>query len=111
MPPKISFLKRTQTKVIKDLYDKHHVVQDLIIPIQLLKKALLFFDKEINVRTRISTYYISKLIRKAGIAMDFLTNLFSLTIFNLDSHWELTRITDGFVCPGLPNLVVPCSAT
>ncbi|XP_054284082.1 delta(24)-sterol reductase-like [Macrosteles quadrilineatus] len=49
MPPKISFLKRTQTKVIKDLYDKHHVVQDLIIPIQLLKKSLLFFDKEINV--------------------------------------------------------------
>uniref|UniRef100_A0A1B6HI58 Delta(24)-sterol reductase n=1 Tax=Homalodisca liturata TaxID=320908 RepID=A0A1B6HI58_9HEMI len=49
MPPKISFLKKTQTKAIKELYDKHHVVQDLIVPIKFMKEAILFFEKEINV--------------------------------------------------------------
>lgn len=49
MPPKISFLKLTQSQVIKELYDKHHVVQDLILPVDKLEESIKYFHKEVNV--------------------------------------------------------------
>lgn len=49
MPPKISFLKLTQTKTIKELYDKHHVVQDFLVPLAVMKESLLTFEEMINV--------------------------------------------------------------
>uniref|UniRef100_A0A1B6C4R1 Delta(24)-sterol reductase n=2 Tax=Clastoptera arizonana TaxID=38151 RepID=A0A1B6C4R1_9HEMI len=49
MPPKIAFLKLTQTKAIKKLYDEHHVVQDLMIPMKSMKEAILKFEKQLNI--------------------------------------------------------------
>jgi len=47
IPPKISFLKLTQTKELHELYKTHHVIQDMLIPLYLLEEALTtVFDKE-----------------------------------------------------------------
>lgn len=46
MPPKISLLKLTETKATKKLYELHHVVQDMLVPIKDLDGALDCFDKE-----------------------------------------------------------------
>lgn len=40
MPPNISLLKRTQTEEIRKLYKKHHVVQDMLVPISKMEEAL-----------------------------------------------------------------------
>jgi len=46
MPPKISLLKLTSPQVILDLYEKRHVVQDMVVPFSCLKKSLEFFHKQ-----------------------------------------------------------------
>jgi len=46
MPPKISLLKLTETKATKKLYELHHVVQDMLVPIKDLEAALDCFDRE-----------------------------------------------------------------
>ena len=46
MPPKISLLKLTETKATKKLYELHHVVQDMLVPIKDLEGALDCFDRE-----------------------------------------------------------------
>lgn len=45
MPPKISFLKLTQPKSIREYHDEMMVVQDLLVPISILTKSLEFFDQ------------------------------------------------------------------
>jgi Delta24-sterol reductase len=35
MPPKPSLLKLTQTETLRQLYEKHHVVQDMLVPIKV----------------------------------------------------------------------------
>jgi len=49
VPPKISLLKLTQGKTIKDMYEKHQIIQDMFVPISTLSSALLFFHKELQV--------------------------------------------------------------
>ncbi|KAJ1530360.1 hypothetical protein ONE63_005272 [Megalurothrips usitatus] len=48
-PPKVSLLKLTQTKAVKTLYENNHIIQDMLVPIDTLKDAVLFFDKEVEV--------------------------------------------------------------
>ncbi|KJE93394.1 24-dehydrocholesterol reductase [Capsaspora owczarzaki ATCC 30864] len=45
MPPKISFLKLTQPKSIREYHDEMMVVQDLLVPVSVLGDALTYFDK------------------------------------------------------------------
>ncbi|XP_056388113.1 delta(24)-sterol reductase [Hyla sarda] len=49
VPPKISLLKLTQGETIRKLYEQHHVVQDMLVPMKCLQKAISAFHKEINV--------------------------------------------------------------
>jgi delta24-sterol reductase len=49
MPPKISLLKLTQTETLRQLYEKHHVAQDMLVPIRDLGDSLSVFDKEFFV--------------------------------------------------------------
>jgi delta24-sterol reductase len=42
MPPHIALMKRTQTEELRQLYEKHHVVQDMLIPLSALGKSLTY---------------------------------------------------------------------
>lgn len=48
-PPKVSLLKLTQPQAVKKLYENNHIIQDMLVPIDTLQEALLFFDKEVEV--------------------------------------------------------------
>lgn len=49
LPPKISLLKYTETETTRRLRDKYHVVQDMLMPITLLKKSLQYFHDHYNI--------------------------------------------------------------
>ncbi len=49
IPPKVSLLKWTQGKAIKKLYEEHHVIQDMLVPIKDGLKSLEFFHDEVAV--------------------------------------------------------------
>ena len=49
MPPKISLLKRTQGKTIKALYEKFHFLQDILLPLSSLEKALALIENELRI--------------------------------------------------------------
>jgi delta24-sterol reductase len=49
VPPKISLLKLTQGQTIKDMYEKHQIIQDMLLPIGHMQAALECFHDEINV--------------------------------------------------------------
>lgn len=49
VPPKIALLKLTQGEVVRKLYEQHHVVQDMLVPMHTLQKSLTCFHDEINL--------------------------------------------------------------
>ena len=49
MPPKISLMKLTETQTTKRLYELHHVVQDMLVPIDTLAESINVFDREFDV--------------------------------------------------------------
>lgn len=49
MPPKVSLLKLTQTPTIKNLYDKHHVVEDYLLPMGELRTTLDYIHENIQI--------------------------------------------------------------
>ncbi|XP_018326951.2 delta(24)-sterol reductase [Agrilus planipennis] len=49
MPPKVSFLKLTQTETTKELYENHHVIQDILIPAKHLHKSIKMFHETLEV--------------------------------------------------------------
>jgi delta24-sterol reductase len=49
MPPKISFLRLTQGDRLKRYYDEKHVIQDALVPLENLEKALRYFDRLFEV--------------------------------------------------------------
>lgn len=49
VPPKISLLKLTQGETIRRLYEQHHVVQDMLVPMKHLQAAITRFHQDINV--------------------------------------------------------------
>lgn len=49
VPPKISLLKLTQGQIIKDMYEKHQIIQDMLVPIQDAGAALDYFHNELQV--------------------------------------------------------------
>lgn len=49
VPPKISLLKLTQGETIRKLYEQHHVVQDMLVPMKSLHAAITRFHQDIHV--------------------------------------------------------------
>lgn len=49
VPPKVSFLKLTQTDAIKEMYENAHVVQDMLVPMSKFEEAIQKFDTEYKV--------------------------------------------------------------
>jgi len=49
VPPKVGFLKLTQTKAIQKLYETQHVIQDMLVPISKSKEALDVFHDKYNI--------------------------------------------------------------
>ncbi|CAH0403550.1 unnamed protein product [Chilo suppressalis] len=49
MPPEVSLLKLTQPRAIAELYERAHVIQDMLVPVQHLDDAVLTFHKEFEV--------------------------------------------------------------
>ncbi|XP_063542976.1 delta(24)-sterol reductase-like isoform X1 [Cydia strobilella] len=49
MPPEVSLLKLTQPEAVGRLYDKAHVIQDMLVPIETLEKAVLLFHDKFRV--------------------------------------------------------------
>ncbi|KAB7501494.1 Delta(24)-sterol reductase [Armadillidium nasatum] len=49
VPPKVSFLKRTQGQKVKELYENNHFIQDMLVPADQLKNALDVFEKEVKI--------------------------------------------------------------
>jgi len=48
-PPHVKLLKKTQTETIRRLYEQHHVIQDMLIPMGALADAINTFHDEIEV--------------------------------------------------------------
>ena len=49
MPPRISLLKLTQTEALRKLYEEHHVVQDMLVPVKDLGEGLDVFEEVFGV--------------------------------------------------------------
>lgn len=49
LPPRIELLKYTETETTRRLREKHHVVQDMLMPMALLKKSLEYFDDHFDL--------------------------------------------------------------
>lgn len=49
VPPKISLLKLTQGETLRKLYEQHHVVQDMLVPMKCMVQALHTFHNDIHV--------------------------------------------------------------
>ncbi|KAJ8278986.1 hypothetical protein COCON_G00060520 [Conger conger] len=49
VPPKISLLKLTQGETIRRLYEQHHVVQDMLVPMKHIQSAIFRFHDDIHV--------------------------------------------------------------
>ncbi|XP_064604727.1 delta(24)-sterol reductase-like [Liolophura sinensis] len=49
VPPKISLLKLTQGETIKRMYEKHQVIQDMLVRMDKLDESLQCFHKELNL--------------------------------------------------------------
>lgn len=49
MPAKVALLKLTQTDTIKQLYAKHHFIDDYFLPISTLKESVDHFHNTVNV--------------------------------------------------------------
>lgn len=49
MPPEVSLLKLTQPEAVGKLYERAHVIQDMLVPVQYLEKSIGIFHKEFEV--------------------------------------------------------------
>jgi len=49
VPPKISLLKLTQTEAVKKLYENNHVIQDMLVPVSVMKQSIEIFHKFFEV--------------------------------------------------------------
>jgi delta24-sterol reductase len=49
MPPRPSLLKRTQTEALRKLYEQHHMVQDMLVPMGRLEECLGVFEAEAGI--------------------------------------------------------------
>lgn len=69
VPPMISLLKLTQGETVRQLYEKHHVIQDMLVPLTSLGDALKCFHQHLKVSLFIN--YL-QLIKSAEISIGFI---------------------------------------
>lgn len=62
-PPKVSLLKLTQTGAIKKLYEQHHLIQDMWLPIEKLQESISYFDEIAQVKNMRLIYSNNKIQR------------------------------------------------
>lgn len=48
VPPKVSLLKLTQTAATKRLYENHHIIQDMLVPIKNFKESIEIFHDTVQ---------------------------------------------------------------
>ncbi|KAE9551454.1 hypothetical protein FO519_005327 [Halicephalobus sp. NKZ332] len=48
-PPKISLLKLTTPGPVRNIYNRHHVLQDMLVPLNKVSEAVNLFEKEISI--------------------------------------------------------------
>lgn len=60
LPIKISLLKLTQTKTLRELYKKRHIVQDMLVPLDDFEDALKCFHQEIKVLKKVLKLIVRK---------------------------------------------------
>lgn len=49
LPPRIELLKYTETETTRRLREKHHVVQDMLVPIRYLQQSIEYFDDHFDL--------------------------------------------------------------
>jgi delta24-sterol reductase len=49
VPPKVSFLKLTQTEALQKMYEEQHVIQDMLVPLPKMSEALDVFEEEYSL--------------------------------------------------------------
>jgi len=49
LPPRIELLKYTETETTRRLRERHHVVQDMLMPIRYLANAIQYFDDHFDL--------------------------------------------------------------
>lgn len=49
VPPKVSFLKLTQTEALRKMYEEQHVIQDMLVPTSKMSDSLKVFDDKYDV--------------------------------------------------------------
>lgn len=49
LPPRIELLKYTETRTTQRLREKHHVVQDMLVPMRFLETSIDYFDRHFNL--------------------------------------------------------------
>ena len=49
LPPRIELLKYTETETTRRLREQHHVVQDMLMPMALLKPSIEYFDDHFDL--------------------------------------------------------------
>ncbi|XP_044256861.1 delta(24)-sterol reductase-like isoform X1 [Tribolium madens] len=49
VPPKVSLLKLTQTEAVRKLYENNHVIQDMLVPIEMLKASIEKFHEVLEI--------------------------------------------------------------
>ncbi|GBP96419.1 hypothetical protein EVAR_96001_1 [Eumeta japonica] len=66
MPPEVSLLKLTQTEAVGRLYERCHVIQDMLVPIENMKESIEVFHQEFQVP---STRRVEPVTKKKGFQM------------------------------------------
>lgn len=49
LPVSVGLMKLTESKTINAMYEKHHTVQDMLVPLKRLQDTLEFFDENLKV--------------------------------------------------------------
>lgn len=49
LPPKVSFLKITQTQKVREMYENMHVIQDMLVPVTKMSAALDVFEEQFGI--------------------------------------------------------------
>lgn len=49
LPPRIDLLKYTETETTRRLREKHHVVQDMLMPMKRLRESVEYFDERFDL--------------------------------------------------------------
>ena len=93
MPPKISLLKLTQGETLRKLYEQHHVVQDMLIPMVMLDQALACFNKEFKVTAWSHLSYSLIIHEENTIEITAVAEL----VFLIQNRLDLQRLNFDFL--------------